>query len=90
MQKRSQFLHSLAIRAFIIAAGLAVGAAQARDLDPETRNYVIATCSTDAYRLCPQSLSNEQAAVSCMRARRRELGSACRVAYDRVARILAH
>lgn len=63
--------------------------ASARDLDPEMRQAVIVSCSVDAYRLCPQSLGNEQDAITCMKAKRRQLGPTCRVAYDKVVRTLA-
>jgi len=64
-------------------------AAQARELDPELRQYVIANCSNDAYRLCPQSLGNEHDAVKCMRKNRAQLNRSCRAAYDKVVRVLA-
>ena len=74
----------------LLAAGLlASTAAGARDLDPQVKQYVISTCSGDAYRLCPQSLTSEKDAVSCMKTKRRELGPACRMAYDKAARLLA-
>jgi hypothetical protein len=73
----------------VVAASALVGAANAGELAPEMRQYVIASCSADAYRLCPQSLDSANSAVKCMRAKRRELGQTCRVAYDKVARILA-
>ena len=68
---------------------LSVNAAMAKDLDPQTRQFVIASCSTDAYRLCPQSLGNEKEAVNCMSSKRRELGQVCRVAYEKAVHILA-
>jgi hypothetical protein len=71
-----------------ICAGL-TNAALAQDLDPNMRQLVIASCSTDAYRLCPQSLGSEKDAVSCMASKRRQLGQICRVAYDKAARVLA-
>ena len=87
---------SLAIRRsaprFALAAGLfasSYGAALARDLDPDLRQFVIASCSQDAYRLCPQSLSSEKDAVSCMRSKRSQLAGVCRTAYDKAARVLA-
>jgi hypothetical protein len=64
-------------------------AAQAREIDPQLRQYVIASCSTDAYRLCPQSLGSEGDAVKCMKKNRSQLNQVCRVAYDKVARVLA-
>ena len=67
----------------------ALSAADARELDPNLKQYVIATCSSDAYRLCPMSLGSERDAVSCMKTKRAQLNHACRVAYDKVARILA-
>ncbi len=63
-------------------------AAQARELDPQMRQYVITSCSTDAYRLCPQALGDESAAVQCMRKNRSQLDQICRVAYDKVVRVL--
>jgi hypothetical protein len=68
---------------------LSVSAAQAKDLDPQTRYYVIASCSQDAYRLCPNALSSAKDAVNCMGAKRRELGQVCRVAYEKSVRILS-
>jgi hypothetical protein len=50
---------------------------------------VIASCSSDAYRLCPQSLGSESDAVSCMKSKRSQLEQTCRVAYDKVVRVLA-
>ena len=58
----------------MVVAAFSVNAAMAKDLDPQTRSYVIASCSTDAYRLCPQSLGSAKDAVSCMQTKRRELG----------------
>jgi hypothetical protein len=66
-----------------------VSGAVARELDPQMRQNVIFSCSADAYRLCPQSLGTEREAVECMKRKRRELGPACRTAYDKVVRILA-
>jgi hypothetical protein len=60
----------------------------ARELDPDLRQNVIASCSQDAFRLCPQSLGNEHDAVSCMKSKRSQLAQTCRVAYDKVARVL--
>jgi len=53
------------------------------------RQYVIANCSEDAYRLCPQSLGSEHDAVSCMKSKRSLLNQTCRSAYDKVVRVLA-
>lgn len=78
---------SLAVAATLLASTL--GAASARDLDPTLVQYVIASCSQDAYRLCPQSLSSEKDAVSCMKAKHSQLNGICRTAYDKVARVLA-
>jgi hypothetical protein len=69
-------------------AGAVINCGFARDLDPDLRQYVIASCSVDAYRLCPQSLGNEHDAVSCMKSKRDQLAQTCRVAYDKVARVL--
>lgn len=73
----------------IVAASMLVGAANAAELAPDMRQYVIASCSADAFRLCPQSLDSENSAVKCMRTKRRELGQTCRVAYDKAVRVLA-
>ena len=76
----------------IFGAGLALilcGAGQARDLDADLRQQVVASCSADAYRLCPQSLGSENEAVSCMRKKRRDLTPVCRAAYDQVVSVLA-
>jgi hypothetical protein len=89
MQNRLPSFRACAARALFVVAALAVSAAQAKDLDPQTREYVIASCSGDAYRLCPQSLGSAQDAVSCMKSKRRELGQTCRVAYEKAARILS-
>ena len=62
---------------------------KAKDLDADLRQQVIANCSADAIRLCPQSLTSENEAVSCMRKKRRELTPVCRAAYDQVVRVLA-
>ena len=67
----------------------AINAASARDLDPELRQYVMASCSDDAYRLCPQSLGSEHDAVSCMKSKRAQLNRLCRSAYDKAAHQLA-
>jgi hypothetical protein len=63
--------------------------AGARELDPELRQYVIVSCSQDAYRLCPQSMNSEREAADCMRGKRAQLNKTCRVAFDKVARVLA-
>ena len=78
-------------RAVLAAGALSASlvAADARELDPNLKQYVISTCSTDAYRLCPTSLGSEHDAVACMRTKRAQLNHACRVAYDRVVRVLA-
>ena len=64
------------------------GAASARELDPDLRQYVIASCSQDAYRLCPQSLGSEHDAVSCMKTKRSQLSQTCGVAYEKAVRVL--
>ena len=72
-----------------MAAGALAFGAQARDLDPALKQYVIASCSEDAYRLCPQSLGSEREAVSCMSHKRAQLNQTCRGAYDKAVRILS-
>jgi hypothetical protein len=78
-------------RLFLVAAFFVIsqGFADARDLDPELRQFVIASCSQDAFRLCPQALNSEHEAVSCMRGKRSQLNQICRTAYDKAARVLA-
>ena len=78
--------HSLVAAA---AAGVLAFGADARDLDPSLKQYVIASCSEDAFRLCPQSLGNEHDAVSCMRSKRSLLNQTCRAAYDKAVHVLA-
>jgi hypothetical protein len=73
----------------MVLGTFSVSAAMAKDLDPQTRQAVISSCSTDAYRLCPQSLASEKDAVHCMATKRRELGQICRVAYEKAVRTLA-
>ena len=74
--------------AFVAVSFGAALAAQAREIDAELRQYVITSCSTDAYRLCPQSLGDEGEAVKCMRKYRSQLNLTCRVAYDKVVHVL--
>jgi len=82
-------LNHILTGALALAAVALAGAASAKDLDPDLRQQVIASCSGDAMRLCPQSLNNESEAVSCMRKKRRDLTPVCRAAYDQVVRVLA-
>jgi hypothetical protein len=85
----SYFVTFKAVAGAIAAASLCAAlAAQAREIDPELRQYVINSCSTDAYRFCPQSLGNESEAVKCMRKNRAQLNKVCRVAYDKAVRVL--
>jgi hypothetical protein len=63
-------------------------AADARKLDAAMQQYVIASCSDDAFRLCPSSLGSENDAVACMRSKRAQLNQTCRVAYDKAVRTL--
>ena len=72
-----------------IAVGALAFSANARDLDASLKQYVIASCSEDAVRLCPQSLGNEHDAVSCMKTKRSQLNQTCRAAYDKAVRVLA-
>ena len=74
---------------FICAALAFAAPAAAKDLDPDQRSRVISACAADAMRLCPQSLTSQNEAVSCMMKQRRQLGPACRSAYDQVVRVLA-
>ncbi len=62
---------------------------QAKDLDPDLRQQIVASCSADAMRLCPQSLSSQDEAVSCMRKKRHDLTPVCRAAYEQAVRVLA-
>ena len=76
------------IGAVVAMSFCAALAAEAREIDPQLRQYVITSCSTDAYRLCPESLGNEKDAVKCMRKNRSQLNQICRVAYDKVVRVM--
>jgi hypothetical protein len=62
--------------------------AGALDVSPALRDQAIQNCQGDALRLCPESLTDEGAAVSCMATKRPQLSPSCRVVYDRVARVL--
>ena len=74
----------LASLAFLAAAA----AANARELDDAMKQYVIASCSDDAFRLCPSSLGSQSDAVACMKSKRSQLNQVCRVAYDKAVRTL--
>jgi len=50
----------------LLASSFCAGA-KAKDLDADMRQQVIASYSADAMKLCPQSLTSESEAVSCMR-----------------------
>lgn len=78
------------VRAALASAAVlaALPAAEARELDAALKSYVIASCSDDAFRLCPTSLSSENDAVACMRAKRALLNQTCRSAYDKAVRTL--
>ncbi len=65
-----------------------VPAADARELDAALKSYVIASCSDDAFRLCPTALASESDAVACMKAKRAQLNQTCRSAYDKAVRTL--
>ena len=83
----------LVSRNVALAAGVliaALGAADARELDDSMKQYVIASCSDDAFRLCPSSLGSTSDAVACMKAKRAQLNQTCRVAYDKVVYTLRH
>ena len=80
---------------FINIAGMALaiggfpGAVWATPLAPDQQQEVIATCSPDAYRLCPQSMSSVSEVAICMRRKHSELSPTCRISFDKVVRILA-
>ena len=59
-----------------------------RDVSPELRQRALDTCTGDALRLCPTSISDEASAVSCMAGHRPQLTPSCRTVYDQVARVL--
>ena len=83
----------LVSRNVALAAGVliaALGAADARELDDSMKQYVIASCSDDAFRLCPSSLGSTSDAVACMKTKRAQLKQTCRVAYDKVVYTLRH
>ncbi len=74
------FLLSLALTSAALAG--------ASDVSPELRQRALDTCTGDALRLCPSSLTDEASAVSCMAGHRPQLTQSCRVVYDQVARVL--
>jgi hypothetical protein len=82
------FVLSLPIAGAAIALTF-IADVNAKDLNPDLRQQVIASCSSDAIRLCPQSLSSQDEAVSCMRKKRHDLTPVCRAAYEQVVRVLA-
>ena len=59
-----------------------------QDVSPELRQAALDNCTGDAVRLCPQSLTDEDQAVSCLSSKRSQLSRSCRVVYDQVARVL--
>ena len=59
-----------------------------QDVTPALRQAALDNCTGDAMRLCPQALTDEGQAVSCMASKRSQLSTSCRVVYDRVARVL--
>ena len=59
-----------------------------QDISPELRQRAIQICTTDAMRLCPAALMNEEQTVACMSGKRALLTPACRVVFDQVARLL--
>ncbi|RYC28964.1 hypothetical protein D3273_26440 [Lichenibacterium minor] len=62
--------------------------ADEQDISPALRQKAIAVCTVDAERLCPDSVSSENQAISCLAGKRSELTSACKSAYDEVAHAL--
>ena len=62
--------------------------AGSHDVSPELRQQALDNCTGDALRLCPQAMTDEGQAVSCMATKGAELTQPCRVVYDRVARAL--
>jgi hypothetical protein len=76
---------------FALAVAIAYASpclAGAQNLSPELRQQAIQNCTGDAMRLCPQALTDEGQAVSCMATKRPQLSQSCRVVYDQVARLL--
>ena len=59
-----------------------------QNISSELREQAIQNCGGDAVRLCPQSLTDEGQAVSCLATKRPQLSQSCRVVYDQVARLL--
>ena len=62
--------------------------AGAQDVTPDLRERAMQNCQGDAVRLCPESLTDEGAAVACMAGKRPQLSQSCRIVYDQVARVL--
>lgn len=62
--------------------------ADEQDVSPALRQKAISVCTSDAERLCPDSLSSEDLVVSCLAGKRPQLTTACKSAYDQVAHVL--
>jgi hypothetical protein len=90
MQQTGDRILLVSFNAALAAVALiaALGGADARELDASMKQYVIVSCSDDAYRLCPTSLGSTSDAVACMKAKRAQLNQTCRVAYDKVVNTL--
>ena len=58
------------------------------DVSPELRQRALDTCTGDALRLCPMSMTDEASAVSCMAGKRLQLTQSCRAVYDQVVHVL--
>ena len=62
--------------------------ADEQDISPALRQKAITVCKSDAERLCSDSLSSEEQAISCLAGKRSQLNSVCKIAYDEVAHVL--
>ncbi len=52
-------------------------------LSPEFRQQAVEACTTDAVRLCPTTLLDEEQTAACLRTYRAQLSPACRTVYDK-------
>lgn len=64
------------------------GPGLAGDIPDGLRRQAVEACTSDALRLCPATLPNEQETIACMAGQRSQLRPACGHLYDRVFRLL--
>ena len=72
----------------LVSAALApsIGLAGDADVSPALRAKAEALCKGDAERLCPDSLTDQNAILTCMQPKRALLKSPCKQVFDEVVR----